>query len=379
MKHYSVIVVGGGTMGSAAAWALAKRGERALVLEQFSHVHSFGSHGGKTRIIRHAYAESPEYVPLVQRAHELWRDLEAESGETILCRTGGIELAAPGFGHAQSVRASAEAFDLPYEWLPSAEVRHRWPAWNVPDDWDACYTPQAGFLLTEPAIRALGAAAGRLGAEIHAEEPVDDWGTSGDTVWVRTAKDTYHGDRLIVTAGAWARQVLAALGLPLTVLRKVLWWFAVEDPTLYASERFPVFITESSAGSIYGFPIYEHAGLKIALHSGGTPVTPETVDRTAADDEKMEVLPFAQRMLRGVTDRVLESAVCLYTMTPDTDFVIDRHPEWPHVVIGAGFSGHGFKFATGIGELLADLALDAGAATLPRVSLTRLTAPVESA
>ena len=369
--HYDVIVLGGGTMGSAAAWELGKRGAHALVLEQFRHVHDRGEHGGKTRIIRHAYAEGPEYVPLVQRADALWLVLEAESGQRILVRTGGLELAAPGYTHARDARESADRHGLPYEWLSPAEANRRWPGIRVPDGWDVLFSPQAGFLLTEPALRSLAAAARRLGVEVREEEPARAWGATASGAWVRTDQGTYHADRLIVTAGSWAGQLLADLGLPLTVLRKVLFWLAVDDPTPYAPERFPIFITDSELGSIYGFPICEHPRLKIANHSGGDPTTPETVDRTVRDGEQADVVALARHVLPGVTDRVLESAVCLYTMTPDTDFVVDRHPAWPQVVIGAWFSGHGFKFATAIGEHLVALALDPAARPYPRLALDR--------
>jgi sarcosine oxidase len=369
---YDAIVLGGGTMGSAAAWALAKRGLRTVVLERFAHVHDRGSHGGRTRIIRHAYAESPEYVPLVQRADDLWLDLERESGQRLLYRTGGLELAAPGHDHARAARRSADEHGLPYEWLSPEETRRRWPAFAVPDDWDVLYSPQAGFLVTEPSLRALAAAARPLGAELREHEPARAWGATAAGAWVRTDRATYHADRLVVTAGAWAGQILADLGLPLTVRRKVLWWLAVEDPAPFLPDRFPIFITGSDAGEVYGFPIHDHPGLKIANHLGGEPTDPDGVERAVRDEEKADVVALASRLLPGVTDRVLESAVCLYTLTPDTDFVVDRHPRWPHVAVGAGFSGHGFKFAPAIGELLAYLALDPAARPYPRLALARL-------
>jgi len=368
---YDVIVLGGGTMGTAAAWELGKRGVRALILEQFEHVHDRGAHGGKTRIIRHAYAEGPEYVPLVERADDLWQALEAESGRRILVRCGGLELAAPGYAHAASARRSAEVHGLPHETLSPAEATRRWPAVAVPEDWDVLFSPQAGFLLTEPALEAMADGARRRGVAIQTLEPARSWSTAGGGVEVRTDRATYRAERLIVAAGAWSGPLLAELGLPLTVLRKVLWWLAVEDPVPFAPDRFPVFITDSDSGEIYGFPIFEHSGLKIADHGGGDPTSPDAVDRRVREEEKGNVVALARRLFPLATDRVLESAVCLYTMTPDHDFVIDRHPEHRRVVLGAGFSGHGFKFATAVGELLVSLAMDDRAETLPRLSLAR--------
>jgi glycine/D-amino acid oxidase-like deaminating enzyme len=241
----------------------------------------------------------------------------------------------------------------------------------VPDDWDVLYSPQAGFLETEPSLRALAAAARDLGVDIHEEEPALAWGATGDGVWVRTARDTYRADRLIVAAGAWAGTVLADLGLPLTVLRKTLWWLAVEDPAPFHPDRFPIFISGSDFGEIYGFPIHDGRGLKCANHLGGEPTDPDTADRSTHPGEAADVLTATRALFRGVTNRVLESTVCLYTSTPDTDFIVDRHPADPRLTIAAGFSGHGFKFATAIGEHLADLALDPTTTPYLRLALTR--------
>jgi len=371
VDHYDVIVLGGGTMGSGAAWALGKRGVRALVLEQFQHVHAFGSHSGKIRIIRHAYAESPEYVPLVLQADALWCALEEETGRQVLHRTGGLDLAAPGFEQARRALGSAQQFGLPHEWLGGQEIRHRWPAWRIDDGWEACYSPDSGFLLTEPALASLMTAAQRRGVILHDREPAREWHADGAGIRVRTDRATYTADRLIVTAGAWASQALASLGLPLTVLRKVVWWLEVEDPTAFAIGRFPIYIAQSDLGSIYGFPLFGSDALRLANHTGGEPTSPDAVDRAVHAPEIDEVLPFARRQLRGVTERVAVSAVCLYTVTPDENFVVDRHPESPGVVLGAGFSGHGFKFATAIGDMLATLALDPAARPLPRFAVGR--------
>lgn len=376
-RRFDAIVLGGGTMGSAAAWALGRRGLKSLVLEQFQHVHAMGSHGGETRIIRHAYAESPEYVPLVLRADELWQELEAETGEQILIRCGGLELAAPGYSHARSARASADEHGLPYEWLSAQEASARWPAFQIPDGWDALYNPGSGFLLTEPALRGMGAAATRLGAKFLEQQPATSWGVDDRGVWVATAAERYEADALIVTAGAWASQMLSDLGLPIQVLRKTLWWQEVDEPDRYQPDRFPVFIADSPAGEIYGFPIFGTAGLKIANHAGGEPVDVDTVDRTTRPGENRDCLELAARLLPGVRPNVIKSAACLYAMTPDTDFIVDRDPRSPRVAFGAGFSGHGFKFAPAIGELLADLIVSPESQPVPRLRLSRFNgAPV---
>ncbi|MDQ3044650.1 MAG: N-methyl-L-tryptophan oxidase [Chloroflexota bacterium] len=359
-------------MGSAAAWALARRGVKALVFERFNHVHSFGSHGGKTRVIRHAYAEGADYVPLVQRADHLWQELEAVSGQEILVRTGGLDLAAPGYSHAQSARISAEAHGLPHQMLGGEEVRRRWPQFAIGDEWQACFSPDAGFLRVEPALRSLAAQARENGVTILERDAVLDWGADERHAWVQTTSGMYQCDRLIVTAGAWTSRILAELRLPLTVLRKILWWFEVEDRAAFAPERFPVFIAESAGREIYGLPISDDSGLKLAAHSGGDPVSPDEVDRHVHPHEIDQVMPFASTILKGVYQVPVESAVCLYVMTPDSDFILDRHPDWSHVVLGAGFSGHGFKFAPAIGEHLVELALDENRQGHARFALSRL-------
>jgi monomeric sarcosine oxidase len=372
--HHDVIVIGGGTMGTAAAWALARRGLKTLVLEQFQHVHTMGSHGGDTRVIRHAYAESPEYVPLVLRADELWQELEAETGEQVLIRCGGLELAAPGYDHARRARASADEHGIPYEWLPAQEAAARWPAFRIPDDWDALYCPSSGFLLNEPALRGMAALARRRGATLLEHHPTTRWGSDNGGVWAETSSGRFEADALIVTAGAWAGTMLNELGLPLHVRRKTLWWQEVDDSARYQPDRFTVFISDSAAGEIYGFPIYGTPALKIANHAGGEVVNVETVDRETHPGENRAVLELAANVLPGVQPTVAKSAVCLYAMTPDTDFIVDRDPRSSRVAFGAGFSGHGFKFAPAIGELLADLVTDPAAAPIPRLSLARFDA-----
>ncbi|HET7092598.1 MAG TPA: N-methyl-L-tryptophan oxidase, partial [Thermomicrobiales bacterium] len=296
---YDAIVIGCGTMGSAAAWELGKRGLRALALEQFPIPHTFGSHGGKTRVIRHAYAESPDYVPFVRRADQLWQELEGATDRQILVRCGGLELAAPGYGHAVRARAAAEEHGIPHEWLTPEEVHRRWPGVTVPGDWEALFSADAGFLLTEPAITAMADEARRLGVDIRESEPVIGWSADGAGVRVSTANGSYWADRLIVTAGAWSARLLADLGIPLEVRRKTLFWLAVADPAPYRPAAMPVFISDSPHGEIYGFPIFQHAGLKIANHAGGSPTTADQVERTVQPGEERDVAAAARLLFRG--------------------------------------------------------------------------------
>jgi glycine/D-amino acid oxidase-like deaminating enzyme len=221
----------------------------------------------------------------------------------------------------------------------------------------------------------MAAEARRLGATILEQTPVTCWGADGSSVWIDTADGRYAGDAMIVTAGAWSSRMLAELRLPIEVRRKTLWWQAVDRPERYAPERFPIFISDSEHGEIYGFPIHGTPGLKIANHSGGEPTAPFAVDRTTHDGENADCLRLAANLLPGLNDRVVKSAVCLYAVTPDMDFIVDRHPIHERVTIGAGFSGHGFKFAPAIGEMLAALATAPGSTMQSRFSISRFASP----
>ena len=346
-------------MGTAAAWALAKRGVSTLVLEQFSHVHAMGSHGGHTRIFRHAYSEGADYVPLMHRADQLWCELGEALGLNIVHRTGILEMDSPGTHHSHNARTAAQQHGIPYEWLQADEIRRRWPAFNPPDDWEGGYSDRAGFLEVEPALKGMAALARRGGVQISEHTPVTKWSVNTAGCTVETAKGTFLADRLIVTGGSWSSQLLYSLGLPLTVVRKVVFWLDVEDPALFHPDKFPVFAADTGVSEIYGFPIYGLPGMKVANHLGGQPAAPDSVDRSVDASEAREILNCTSILLPAVSDRIVASMVCLYTRTPDEHFIIDRHPEHSRVTIAAGFSGHGFKFATVVGEHLADLALNA--------------------
>lgn len=372
---FDVIVLGGGTMGSGAALALARRGERVLVLEQFTTPSALASHSGRTRIIRQAYFESPAYVPMVRDADRMWIAIGEEVGRTLLHRCGGLDISAPGETQAQSARDSAAQWNVPYEWLDGAEVNHRWPQFRLPDDWSACYSPVTGFVDVDPGLLAMRTLAERAGAVWHEHEPALSWGSTPSGVRVTTAMGTYHADRLVITAGAWAATALAGLGLPLTVRRKLLWWYEMEDRSAYEAGRFPVLIAGMPGCQLYVIPISgDDPGLKAGDHAGGEATDPDRLRREIDDSEAESVTAAMRRVMHGV-GRITDRQVCMYTMTPDEDFIVDRHPEHANVTFAAGFSGHGFKFAPAMGEHLADLALDPAAAPLPHIALGRLLTP----
>jgi monomeric sarcosine oxidase len=348
------------------------------VLEQFEHVHAKGSHSGNTRIYRHAYAEGALYVPWALAASGLWREVQARTGTTLMVETGCLDISEPGLGRANGARASAEAFNLPVEHLTGRELNERWPVWNIPDDWEVTLDPDAGFLLVEPALRALAAEMIAAGGTLRTNEPVISWEASDAGVRVTTAQATYEADRLVIAAGAWNSKLLAGLDIPLEVRRKPVMWFGTNEPAAFIPEKFPVFVYQDQTGEYYGLPIYRDDPLKVGgsvklgIHSGGPPVDPDQLDREWHEsDIEPEFRDFLANRLRGVEPVVTASSMCMYTMSPDQNFIIDRHPEHANVAIAAGFSGHGFKFTPKVGEHLADLVTDEHAMPVPEFSLGR--------
>ncbi len=371
-RHSEVLVIGGGTMGTAAGWAIARRGHSVRVLEQFDHVNALASHGGITRIFRHAYAEGEAYVPWALEADARWHELQDRAGTPLIHRVGCLDMAAPGYEHADLARSSADAYDLDYEWIDGAEIRRRFPVWNVPDDWVACYTSQAGYLRVEPALRAMASEMRDAGGAMETHCRVTGWSAGAEGVRVETSDGEYTADRLVITGGAWNIHLLAALGLPIRVERKPLFWFESARPDLIVPEAFPCWIAECEIGHPYGLPQVDVPGHKAGIHVGGDQADPDTLDREIHErDQSAQIGPFLEKYMNFYTGKVESAAVCMYTMTPDDDFIIDRHPEHDQVVFAAGFSGHGFKFAPVIGEHLADLALDSNSVPRPTFGIDR--------
>ena len=357
MPTYDVIVLGVGGMGSAACFELARRGRRVLGLEQFPLVHSRGSSHGHTRIIRTAYYEHPNYVPLLRRAWDRWYDLEQRTGRHLLTECPCLNVGPAGGELVNGVRASVREHGLAAEEVSAAEIARRFP-FRFPDGYAGVMERAAGFLYVEDCVRAHVDSAVSLGAEVHAEEPVREWRAVGNGVEVTTDRGTYHAAKLVVTAGAWATRLLADLGVPLSVMRQVLMWFDVgANPRAFGRNTFPIFIADVPGGPFYGLPAVDRFGLKIARHYGEPHLpNPDGVswDATAADEPPVRA--FLDAYLPGSVGPVTKAQVCLYTLTPDKHFVIDAHPRHPQVAVACGFSGHGFKFASVVGEVLADLA-----------------------
>jgi sarcosine oxidase len=354
---WDVIVVGLGAMGSATLHQLARRGQRVLGIEQFIPGHANGSSHGKSRIIREAYFEDPRYVPLVQRAYECWRALEAESGVTVFRQTGGLMLGAPDTAVVTGARRSAELHGLPHEVIDAAEVRRRYPAFTPAEHEIGVVEPRAGMLSPELAITTFTALAERHGATVRTGEALVSWRPSGDGVEVTTTAGTYLTAKLILTVGAWAGKVFGELSLPFTVQRNVLYWFAPQrNASHFAPDHLPIFIHEHGNGPAwYGFPDTGD-GVKLALHHHGDVADPDVLRRTVRDDEVELVRSIIRRYLPDADGPLLAAAPCMYTNVPDDHFVIDQHPAHASVILASPCSGHGFKFSSALGEVLADMA-----------------------
>jgi sarcosine oxidase len=353
---HDVIVVGGGAMGSAAAAHLAAAGQRVLLLERFSPGHEGGSSHGLTRIIRLAYFEHPSYVPLLRRAYELWFALEGRSGETLLHRTGGLDIGAEGTRVFEGSLASCGAHDLPHEVLDGDALTRRFPAWRVPRGTRAVLQPDAGFLLPERCIAAHLAMARAHGADVRFEERVREWASLNGRVRVTTDRGAYEAGQLVLAAGAWMGDVAPSLASRLVVERQVLGWFEVADRDLFAPARFPIFVHEAAEGTFYGFPEFGVPGLKIGrYHHRAECVDPDSMDRTVGAADERVLRDGLARYLPGANGARLDARTCLFTNTRDEHFIVARDPSASEVLLLSPCSGHGFKFASVIGEVASEL------------------------
>lgn len=358
-SHYDAIVIGVGGMGSATVFELARRGARVLGLEQFDLVHDQGSSHGQTRIIRTAYYEDPCYVPLVQRSFAGWYDLEQRLGRKLLTECGCLTIGQAGSEVLQGVLRSAREHSLVVDELTSADLLRRFPQFRFADDYRAALERQAGFLYVEDCVQAHIDAARILGAEIHAREAMKEWNATRSGVTVVTEHGRYSANRLIFTAGPWATRLLAGVGIPLTVMRQTLLWFGLANPARFRRDVFPIFLAETPEGCYYGLPAIDNAGLKVARHYGAPEQAgPDEIDRTVLDSDEMPVREFLRAHIPEAAGPRTRGQACTYTLTPDRHFILDRYPQHEEVVIAAGFSGHGFKFAPVVGEIMADLATE---------------------
>jgi len=358
---YDVAIVGLGAMGSSSVFELSRRGQRVVGFDAFAPPHSRASSHGETRVIREAYFEDPIYVPLVQRAYELWHDLELRSGRILLNETGGLMLGLPDSSVVRGASASATTHHLAHEVLSAAEIRRRYPAFRLPDSIVGVLEPRAGVLFPERCIDSYLTLAVSQGATLVVDEPVLEWEVRGDSVWLRTANQRYNAGRVVFCCGPWIT-TLVNLPIPLQVERNVLHWYQPQArSSLFQLGALPIFLLEDDAGRVcYGLPELPEvgAGVKVARHHLGETTTADGVNRTVSEREIAEMTSWVDEYLPDLANGWRRAAVCLYTNTPDTHFLIDRHPELEQVWIVSPCSGHGFKFASVIGELVADLIIE---------------------
>lgn len=359
---YDVIVAGLGGMGSAAAYQLAGRGKSVLGLERHTPAHDKGSSHGESRIIRQAYFEGAEYVPLLLRAYELWERLEKETGEDLMTLCGGLMIGPENGDLVSGSVASADAHGIPYEVLNSSELKRRFPVFEPAPETVALFEKRAGFVRPEASVKAHLDGAAARGAELRFGEPVVSWEATDSGVRVRTEGGVYEAERLVISAGAWAGELLAEMKLPLEVTRQILFWFRPHGGAgPFAPEKLPIWIYEPDDGNMfYSFPAIDGSDtVKVAFfRADGTPADPNTIDREVHDEEVDFIRSYLGRYVPALDGDLLSAKTCMYTNTPDEHFVISTHPEYPQVAIAAGFSGHGYKFCSVVGEILADLATE---------------------
>jgi len=373
MREFDAIVIGVGGMGSATTYHLARRGQQVLGLEQFDIPNELGSSHGATRIIRMAYPEGAAYVPLLRRAYDLWRDLETRSGERLLFVTGCVDAGAPDSATIRGSLETCRQFGLEHEALNARSLQERFPGYRLPDGLTAVLQPDGGFLVPERCIVNYVRAAQALGAEVRTRERVIEWNPSGGGVEVRTERESYRARRLVITAGPWASQLCSVLETLAIPERQVVLWTQPTRPELFHLGSFPVFNLEAPEGRFYGCPVYGVLGFKIGkYHHRRENVDPDGVDREIHPEDEAVLREGIRRFFPDADGPALAMKTCMFTNSPDEHFILDRHPDAENVYFAAGFSGHGFKFASVVGEIMTDLALDGGTRYADEIDMFRL-------
>jgi sarcosine oxidase len=369
--NFETIVIGLGAMGSAAIYQLSKKGNKVLGIDQFAPPHAIGSSHGDSRITRQAIGEGHEYVPLSLRSYEIWKELERKTGKQLLTITGGLIIGKDSYnpldGNSRFLQATintAQKFNISHAVFPAAELKKRFPKFQIEDDYLGYYEEKAGFLRPELCVEAQIELAGRQGAQIHLNEKVRHLVQSTDgSIEVKTDKGAYKANKIIVSAGPWAAQFFPMDAEMFRVYRQVSYWFDIpDDITPYLPAHFPVFIFAGTGKhDIYGFPAIDgrRGGLKVAFVEYSINTTPENAAREISKQEiERAYYEIAVKHLPGLSMKCLRAAACLYTVTPDSKFVIDTHPKYPQIIIASPCSGHGFKHSAAIGEALAELIVE---------------------
>jgi sarcosine oxidase len=363
MPGPQIAVIGLGAIGSAALLRLARRGVRAVGIEQFDLEHDRGSSHGPTRMIRLAHFENSSYVPLIRRACALWRELETLTGEKLIVTTGIAEIGPPEGKLVRGTLAATSRYRLAHELLDSNALMRRYPGFRLPDTFVAVLQPEGGYIEAAAAMAANLRLAAAWGAVVRSGEKAIVIEPQPHGVRVTTDRAEIEVDGVIIAAGPWMRNLMPDLRLPLRVTRQVVGWFEPMDAAQFAADRFPVFILETEYGHHYGLPAYGRMGVKIAKHHHRQEaVDPDAWDRSVSALDEAAIRAPLGAYLPAANGRLLAAQTCLYTMTPDETFIIDTVPGYGHVIIASSCCGHGFKFSPVVGEILADLATQGGTA-----------------
>lgn len=355
VNKVDVIIIGAGTMGLSSGYYLAKSGKTVLMLDAYDPPHTQGSHHGDTRLFRHAYSGNLVYNALALRAHELWSQLERESGRKLFIPSGVLNISPDQDPAAEEKWKHALAFNLPVERLSLMEIKHRWPGFHFPKGYTGILERRAGYLLTDHVLNAYKELSIKHGAKLITGARVQSFEPAGTGFKVHTDAEAFEADQLVITTGAWAQQTAGSIQPPVTAVRQVVGWF--ETPDLFDVSRFPGFTFDTEDGLYYGFPSQDGSGVKIGRHDGGTVIdsnAPLRPFEENGDDEEL-LRSALRKYMPEANGKLIRGAACKYENTPDEDFIIDRHPEHKEVILACGFSGHGFKFASAIGELIARL------------------------
>lgn len=358
-EHYSVIVVGAGSIGMAAGYYLGKKGIDTLLIDAFSPPHGMGSHHGETRLIRHASGEGRQYVPLALRAQELWYELEEEIGKTLFSPTGTLMVGEHDAPFINETLKSANEFSLTMEKLNANEIQERWPRFSIPEHFTGYFEASSGALLNEECIHAFRELSKKYQVTLQTNTVVNSINSFHEGAIVKTNNNTYYADKVIVSAGAWTGKVLHSLGLPLQTVRKTFGWFKTNDIS-FQHPMLPCFYFSFENKRYYGFPDVNGSGIKIGRNDSERDIDPDLMSQDFGKyvNDEGDLKYFTERFIPGATSKFKSGKSCMITKTPDNNFIIDTHPELANVIIAGGFSGHGFKYSSVIGEILSQLIID---------------------
>lgn len=366
VKNFDVIVIGVGSMGSSTCYYLAKQGYKVLGLEQFDIPHELGSHAGQSRIIRKAYFEHPDYVPLLERAYQNWKSLEEETGSQLYFKTGLLYFGKSNHALIKGLRLSAQTYSIEVDDLSAQQTSAQYSQFRIPEGYDRLFEPEAGFITPERAVLLYTEHAIQYGAAVHTKEKTLEWKKMGNTITVRTDKNTYQCNKLIITAGPWAGKVIPNLSKNLKVTRQMIAWVKPKKWRPFELGNFPCWTIadETKPGIFYGFPILPPGkfggpiGLKLAHHTHGAVSDPDTISRDPKAEDESDLIYALNKFIPDGYESTHVMKTCMYTNTPDENFILDYVPGFEkNVVVATGFSGHGFKFAPVVGEIMADLAM----------------------